>query len=150
MLVWNAYSPADVLFADLKFEALEGESEPLINIGWDGRPLQIQNKTYPIGIAVETDSLIELRYVPNGYRYFAAEIGVSADEAAGGPNAIVFTVMSEGAVLYQSPVMRPGMAPRLVWVPVLDRQTVSLKTERASEDAPAGRAVWGLARFVYR
>ncbi|MDP8244476.1 MAG: NPCBM/NEW2 domain-containing protein [Candidatus Hinthialibacter antarcticus] len=148
-LVWNAYAPADIPFADLKFEALEGDSEPLINIGWNQRPLQIQNKNYPIGLAVETDSLIELRYLPNGYRYFSAEIGVSADEAAGGPNGIVFTVLSEGTVLYQSPVMRPGMPPRLVWVPVLDRQTLALKTERASDDAPGGRAVWALARFVH-
>lgn len=148
-MVWNAYSPADVPFADLDFEALEGESEPLINIAWDGAPLQIQNKVYPIGLAVETDSLIELRYLPNGYRYFSAEIGVSADEAAGGPNGALFTVLSEGTVLYQSPVMRAGMSPRLVWVPVLDRQTLALKTERAGPDAPQSRAVWGLARFVH-
>ena len=149
VMVWKAYSPADVPFADLDFEALEGESEPLINVARDGAPLQIHNKVYPIGLSVEADSLIELRYLPNGYRYFSAEVGVSADDAADGRSGIIFTVLSEGTVLYQSPVLQSGMAPRLVWVLVLDRQTLTLKTERADADAQGGRAVWGLARFIH-
>lgn len=149
-LVLNAWQRPDIHLTDLKFDVLAGENEPLIDKGWDGKPLQIANSIYPKGLAVEPGSVIELRYLPNNYDWFAAEAGISSTHIPGGPEAAVFRVIADGTVLYESPVMRPGMAPRLIHVPIAGRKTLTLRVETAPDDASAAKAVWGWPRFVQR
>ncbi|MBI1389359.1 MAG: hypothetical protein GC154_13025 [bacterium] len=143
--VWETYHPEDIYLTSLKYDVLAGETEPLEDAGWNGHPLQIAQTVYPRGLGVDNAATIELRYVPNGYKNFVAEIGLSAEEIPGGPEGVTFTVVCDGTIRYQSGVMKAGEPPVEIRVPVLGCKTLSLQVA----GAPKGRAVWGLARFVH-
>ncbi|MEW6237942.1 MAG: NPCBM/NEW2 domain-containing protein [Candidatus Omnitrophota bacterium] len=151
-LVWNAYSPEDIFFSDLKYELLVGEKfEPQKDVSVQGRTLQIGQSYYPKGMGVHANSELNLRFVPESYSYFAAEIGIDAEVPADSPAAVVFSVFSDGTQLYESPIMKPGMPPRLVYVPIRGRRTLTLKAIAADDGAKEGaHADWAMARFIAR
>ncbi len=149
VLVWNAYSPEDIYYGDLKFEVDKSEEyEPRVDQSLFEKTIQIGETYYPKGISTFGNSEISLRFVPETHSYFTAEIGIDAEMGEDSPASVVFTVMSDGTVLYQSPVMRAGMAPRLVYVPIRGRRTVILKTSDAGDGNEDDYAHWAVARFV--
>jgi len=151
-LVWNAYSPEDIFFSDLKYELLAGEKfEPQKDVSAQGRTLQIGQSYYPKGMGVHANSELNLRFVPEPYSYFAAEIGIDSEVPADSPAAVVFSVFADGTQLYESPIMKPGMSPRLVYVPIRGRRTLTLKAIAVNDESKEGaHADWAMARFIAR
>lgn len=156
ILIQETYQPDDVFISDLPYEVLASEDpEPLDDAGFpleeegEPRPLQIHNTFYPKGIAVAANAEIELREWPPGYRFFRAEVGIDGAAVPGGPASVIFTVLADGTVLYESPVMRAGMPPRLIYVPIDDnRNSLTLRVTDAGDGQVADHAVWAMARFT--
>lgn len=153
-LVMNAFHREDIFFTDVMFESMiPSEIESVIDgsasLGGVPHALQIHQTYYPRGLGVYTPSEIETRHIPPGYSYFMAEIGVDAQILPGGPAAVIFTVLGDGTVLYESPPLRPGMEPRQVYAPIAGRQKLTLRAVSAIEgiEVPVN---WALARFRHR
>lgn len=148
-LVQHSWTPKDIYLADLPYEVLEsGEMEPVNNQTPDGETLQIFTTYYPVGIVTQANTRIELRGIPANQRYFVAEIGLDARNVVpGSPGGVVFTVMADGTVLYESPVMTREMPPRLVHVPIQGRNTLTLQTRSPDEDTRDDFGIWAMARF---
>ncbi|MGC9329058.1 MAG: NPCBM/NEW2 domain-containing protein [Candidatus Hinthialibacter sp.] len=153
VLVWNAYHPEDVYFSDLKFEVLQSDRfEPQKDQSVEGNTLTIQHGDtptyYPRGVGVHANSEIFLKFLPNGYRFFVAEIGVDKEAAEIGSSSVVFQILSDGTLMYESPVLRAGMAPRFVRVCIEGRETLTLKVSDAGDGHEGDHADWAMARFT--
>ena len=59
-------------------------------------------------------------------------------------------MLSDGTLLYESPVMKPGMSPRLVYVPIRGRRSLTLIVSDAGDGNQADHADWAMARFIAR
>ncbi len=151
-LVWNAYHPEDIYISDLKYEVLKSTKfEPQKDTSVEGNPLSIHKTYYPArGLGVHADSEIHIRSIPNAYRFFMADIGVDNETPENSPASVVFEVESDGTVLYQSPVMRRGMAPRLVRVCLDGRTSITLRVTDAGDGSEGDHADWAMARFTSR
>lgn len=148
VLVQNAWLPKDVYLDSLPYEVLaSGDQEPVNNQNRNGETLQIHTTYYPVGVAVQADTTIELRSIPPNQRYFVAEIGLDGQLIAGSPAAVVFTVIADGTVLYESPVMTHGMRPRQIHVPVAGRQVLTLEVTSPDDSTQDDHAIWAVARF---
>ncbi len=151
VLVYNAYIPDDIYFSDLDYEVIQSDRyEPKDDTSVNGRTLQIHTTYYPKGLSVNANSEIFLRIIPDGYTHFTAEIGIDAEVEEKNAASAIFSVLSDGALLYESPVLRSGMAPRLVHVPVEGRRTLVLKVSDAGDGSEYDRANWAMARFQVR
>lgn len=155
VLVWNAYHPEDVFFSDLKYEVMQSERfEPQKDTSVEGNTItMLQGETpifYPRGLGVHANTEIQLRFLPNGYRFFEAEVGIDRETPEGAPSSVIFTVESDGTILYESPVMRRGMAPRFVRVCLDGRNSITLRAADAGDGNEGDRADWAMARFTAR
>lgn len=154
VLVWNAYHPQDIYLGDLSFETLVGDKyEPRKDTSVLGKTLQIHTTYYPKGVGTHANSEIHTRFIPEGYSFFAAEIGVDAEVGPNSPASVIFSVYAGGAdgtLLYESPVLRAGMPPRLVYVPVRGRRSLTLVVRDAGDGNEADHADWAMARFIAR
>jgi len=151
VLVWNAYSPEDIFLSDLKYETLVSDRMvPQNDRSVDGNTLQIGKTYYPKGIGTHARSEITYRFLPPGYRYFVAEVGIDAEVPEDSPASVVFSVFSDGTVMYESPVMKPGMPPRFVRVCLAGRRSITLKVSDAGDGIEGDHADWAMARFVAR
>ncbi|HQH73039.1 MAG TPA: NPCBM/NEW2 domain-containing protein [bacterium] len=151
ILVWNAYSPEDIFLSDLKYEVPLGDRMvPLNDRSVEGNTITIDKTYYPKGIGVHANSEISYRFLPTGYRYFVAEVGIDAEVPADSPASAVFSVFSDGTLMYESPVMKPGMPPRFVRVCIDGRHSIVLKVSDAGDGIEGDHADWAMARFVAR
>ncbi len=149
VLVWNAYTPADIFFNDLKYEVMVGDRfQPRDDASVEGNPLRIQDTFYPKGLGVHANSEIFLRFIPDGYSFFMAEIGIDHEVGEESPASVIFTVMSDGTLMYESPVIQAGMPPRQIYVHVKGRKTLTLKVSDAVDGNEGDHADWALARFT--
>ncbi len=149
ILVWTAYHPEDIYFHDLDYEVeIADEFLPSHDISVLGYPLKIENHLYARGISTFGNSTLILRKIPAGYRYFSAEIGIDASspKPAG---SVVFSVLANGTLLYQSPVLTKDMPPVHVFVPLLERTSLTLKVTDAGDGTEGDYANWASARFIY-
>lgn len=148
ILVWNAYNPQDIHIADLEYATLKADQNvPQKDISILGQTIQIGDQFYGRGLSMFGNSEISLR-IPAGYAFFMAEIGIdkNAPEESG---SVIFMVISDGAILYESPVIRKNMPPILISVPVEHRKTLSLRVSNAGDGNSGDYANWANARFVY-
>lgn len=158
VLIWNVYQPEDIYLSDLPYEVMESDLyDPRNDQSVDGRPLQIHKSYYPKGIGTHARSVIFVRFVPANHTHFTAEVGIDAGRGPESGASAVFRVSAggsearagtEGALLYESPVMRPGMNPRLVHVPVRGRRSLTLEVTDAGDGNGGDAANWAMARFT--
>jgi hypothetical protein len=150
VLVWKAYNPEDIYLSDLKYEVLASPEgyEPGKDQNFQKETLRIKDTFYPKGFCVKPDGVISCRFIPNGYDFFVAEVGV--DAMAGENASVVFQVIADGTVLYESPVMRRDMPPRLVRVPIRGRNELLLHVFDGGDGNAEDVGNWALSRFEYR
>ena len=153
VFVWNAYHPEDIFVGDLKFETVKAERfDPQKDTSVEGNTITIQRGEiptfYPRGLGVHANSEIYIRFLPDGYHYFVTEVGIDKEVPVGSPSSVIFTVESDGTVLYESPVLRAGMAPRFVRVSIDGRSTLTLKVTDAGDGIEGDHADWAMARFT--
>ncbi len=149
VLVWNAYSPEDIYLSDLTFEVLEQERfEMRKDTSVEGDTIAIDKTYYPKGVGVHANSTLFVRFIPHGYRHFVAEIGIDKEVPPEMDSSVVFSVIADGTLLYESPVLKQGMPPRLVHVPIAGRKTLTLNVTDAGDGNEGDRANWAMARFI--
>ncbi len=150
-LVWNAYTWEDIYYADLDYDVVSSDTyEPQKDKSVLGRTLKISDTYYPKGLGVHANTEIHLRWVPPSYTYFTAEIGIDADAEETTNASVIFSVIADGTLLYQSPILKAGMLPRLIYVPIRGRRTLTLKVDDAGDGTENDYAVWAMARFIHQ
>jgi hypothetical protein len=151
ILVWKAYSPEDVYLSDIKYETLaiaEGY-DPVSDQNQNGTSIQIKTTTYPKGISTKAHTIISCRFIPDGYAFFVTEVGINPSPEAF-EASVIFRILADGALLYESPVMKEGMDPRLVRVPIRGRHELILEAQDAGDGNAGDYANWAMSRFEYR
>lgn len=150
IIVWYAYFPEDVFFQDLTYEVLtSGEYLPLEDISTAGKTLQINDTFYPRGIAVHAPTIIETKFIPENYAYFTAEIGLDENSPADTPGSVIFSVIGDGAILYESQIITPDKKPIRIFLPVKNINVLQLKVESSDDTTLGDDAIWAMPRFIY-
>lgn len=152
IVVWNAYHPEDVFYHDLDYEVIDrGDYLPLEDKSASGKTLHIggPDTYYPRGIAVHTPTTLRLRFIPGNYTWFMAEIGLDAESENHTEGSVIFRVVGDGAILYQSPVITADTRPIQIFVPVKTVNTLTLETIPTADGNRGDDAIWAMPRFVY-
>jgi alpha-galactosidase len=129
----SAYGP-------LELDISNGESA-----AGDGRPIMLGGTGYAKGLGVHAPS--ELRYDLGGRcTAFAADIGLDAEVGANG--AAVFQVWADGALIYDSGVLRGGMGPVPVYLDIPGVHELRLVVAPGAETTDYAHADWAGARVA--
>ncbi len=115
----------------------------------DGNSLIVGEKWYSKGLGVHANSEISLA-VPKGYTHFVSEVGVDDEIPEENPGSVVFLLIGDGAILYESPIMRSNMPPRRIHINIEGISELKLIVDEADYGTNSDHADWGNARFVKR
>lgn len=106
-------------------------------------PANPKTTTYEKGMGVHAASN-HTYYVGEQCSAFTSEIGLEGDFAG----TVIFTVIGDGKVLYQSRTLVNGFAPEKLDIPLAGVSYLELKVDPISEGAIGGaHGVWGDAKF---
>lgn len=110
----------------------------------DGRALAIKGVTYRKGLGVAAYS--EVRYALDGqYAAFRADIGAADDATADG--SVIFRVLVDGVKVFESAVLKNGMAAQPVSINVAGKKELALIVRAAGAADENGSAIWAEARL---
>jgi hypothetical protein len=151
-VVWKWTRPKTLYLSDLKpgqeFVVVDYEwTEPTIDQSIEGNTLRIANHIYARGIGIHAPTTIDV-VVRRGCKRFVAEVGVDGEVPSEGPSSVKFFVYGDGAVLYESPVMRVTDPPRRVDVWVDEIRELRLVCTDAGDGNIADHADWADAKFL--
>jgi hypothetical protein len=155
------YSDAYRYLSDLEPEKVS--LQPFLDVVWpprfdralDGGPLALAGKAYGKGIAM--DARTEMTFGLNrAYSYFHAMVGLDdgagaagTTDATGRLGRVVFRVLGDGRVLFESGALRSGGAPQAVALDIRDVDKLTLVADFGSRVSAAGNfADWADARVV--
>ncbi len=111
-----------------------------------GTPISIGGRRFARGLATHAAS--EVAYHLGGqYARFTASVGRDDSHREG---SVVFRVMGDGRLLYESPVTRGGEPPRPVDVPLAGVAELVLVVDDAGDGTHFDHADWAEARLVPR
>ncbi len=109
-----------------------------------GKPLKVKGRLYENGIG--THAYTRLAYgVGKKFGKFRAVIGI--DDGSGGMGSVVFRVVGDGKVLFESPLMKPG-AVASVDVAIEEVSLLELITDFGGDDDLGDHADWCEPRLV--
>ena len=111
----------------------------------DGAPLSIGGVKFARGIGTHANSTFVLGLAGNG-QTFTAAVGVD-DEKGKGLGSVVFKVLGDGKVLWESPVLRGGDPAKPVSVPLAGLKTLSLIVEDGGDGVDSDHADWADAQI---
>jgi len=153
ILVWNAYHPEDVYYHDLDYDvSTSTRYDPREDVSRAGVSLQINDVVYSRGIAVHAPTELNLRFLPHNYSFFLAEIGLDSqplEPESAATGSVIFRVIADGTVLYESPLISRDMEPIQLFVPIRDRNHLILQVSDAGDGNEGDDAIWAVPRFVY-
>ena len=113
--------------------------------GGDGRTITLNNVPYTRGLGVHSDSLVELNL--NGrYSTFVSDIGI--DDESGANGSVIFKVLGDGILLFQSPIMRGNDTTQTVNVSTIGIQRLRLQVLNADGSFSSDHADWAGARLL--
>lgn len=126
--------------------ALADDNLPKLDLSFVNEVISIGEKSYEKGLGVFP--LSEIVYNLNGkYRLFQAEIGVD-DSVARDKGSVIFKLFLDGALAYESGVLRSGMPPEKVEVPVSGITRMRLVVEDSGDGSALDYANWADAQLV--
>ncbi|RJP23413.1 MAG: hypothetical protein C4527_20120 [Candidatus Omnitrophota bacterium] len=126
-----------------------GWKEMIRDLSVDGNSLIIGEKWYSKGLGVHANSEISFQ-TPKGYTHFVAEVGIDDEIPEENPASVIFIVEGDGAVLYESPILKADMPPRRIHVNVEGISELKLIVDEADNGTNSDHADWGNARLVKR
>jgi hypothetical protein len=116
-----------------------------VNESVSGGPLRLGGTRFSRGLGVHARS--DLTYeLAGAYQLFAAVIGV--DAAVGGAGSVIFKVLGDDRVLYESPVLRGGDVPLPIRVDVRGVLLLRLVVDFADNGDLADHANWANAHLL--
>lgn len=104
----------------------------------DGKPLSIGNVQYPKGLGTHAVSTIRLIF-PSGYTTFTGACGLD-DEAPAG--SITCQILSDGKVLFQTPVLRAGTPAQPFSIDINGLGSVELVIGNGGDGKNSDHADW--------
>jgi NPCBM/NEW2 domain len=124
---------------------LDVEHPHRVNESQGGRPLQLGGVRYGRGLGVHARS--DLTYeLAGGFKTFAATIGVDAEVGSAG--SVLFRVLGDDKVLYESPVLRGGDDAQPITVDVHGVLLLRLVVDFADNGDLGDHADWANARLL--
>ncbi len=109
-----------------------------------GEPLRIGEKPYAKGLGHHANGTIEV-LLDGIYGVFEAEVGL---QPCGGGGSVVFRVLVDGEVRFESGVLRAGEPAQSVRVPVAGAQEMTLDASDAGDGITCDMANWAEARLT--
>ncbi|MBM3457355.1 MAG: hypothetical protein FJX77_02300 [Armatimonadetes bacterium] len=110
-----------------------------------GRTMRLSGRAYARGVGMHSRS--DATYsLGSQYGTFAATIGI--DDAAGDQGSVVFRILGDEKLLYESPVLRGGAPPVEVKVDVRRVLLLRLEVDYADQGDSGDHADWAEARLL--
>jgi NPCBM/NEW2 domain-containing protein len=110
-----------------------------------GRPLRLGGRVYARGLGVHARSALTYA-LAGSFKMFAATLGVDSEVGNGG--SVIFRLVGDEKLLYESPVFRGGDAPLPVTVDVSGVLLLRLEVEQSDNGDVADHADWAEARLL--
>ena len=150
VMVWKSFPFRDLYLTDSSdWEVVSWNwSEPKANATITGASLIVNEIHYEKGIGAHAPTVLKVQ-TPPGYTHFVADIGVSDEMANNAPSSLIFRVLGDGVLLYESPVIRADMPARRINVNVQWTGEILLEVTDAGDGSNSDHAVWGDARFTH-
>ncbi len=111
----------------------------------DGPPLRVAGLEHARGLGVHAASRV-LVHLGGRCGRFLATAGL--DDSAGEGASVRFEVLADGRSVFQSPVIRRGVAPLALDVPTSGATFLELRVDAAGDDVAGDLADWADARLV--
>ena len=128
------------------YEPYVGPTRPYRrNEAVSGEPLRLAGRAYDRGIGTQSRTLLAYKVEP-GSKRFQAMVGL--DDRAGPLGNVVFKVRVDDKILFESPPMTPGEAPKSVDVDVSGARFLILMTEFGERGDVQDHADWVEARII--
>jgi alpha-galactosidase len=130
---------------ELKVEQLDlqgmeqGWAEPQVNRSVDGHPIFLDGKRYDRGLGTHAQSVLRLGVEGEAERLTAI---VGVDDEVGEKGSVVFKVMGDKRVLWESGVMKGGGASKPLDVPLAGVKKLTLIVEDAGDGMNYDHADW--------
>jgi hypothetical protein len=143
-----SFPTQDIYISDMEYTVLKAEwAQPSRDLTIDGNPIRINGKFYPKGLGVHADSEISVE-VPPRRDYLVAEIGINDEIGEDQAASVIFQVISDGTVLYESALLTPNMLPRRIKVDVKGLEFINLTVDGGPDGNNADHADWAMIRFT--
>ena len=110
----------------------------------DGNTLTLNGQTYEKGVGVNAISQIHYNMAAECTR-FISDVGV--DDEVGTSGSVLFRVVADGSVLFNSGVMTGSSATQNVDVDVTGRSLIKLQVSHGGDGTTNDHADWAAARF---
>jgi len=111
-----------------------------------GKALSIAGKQYDFGVGTHANSVIRIDLNKKPV-HFQATVGLD-DQALNTGGSIIFRIMGDGRILWESPVMKSGSAAVPVSLDINQVQLLSLLVTDAGDGIDHDHADWALAQFT--
>ena len=143
--------PAEVYVSDLDFTSTNGfgplekdmsNGEDAPN---DGKMMSLGGTTYSKGLGVHADSEVTIA-LGGAYKTFLSDVGV--DDEVEDRGSVVFQVLVDGTIEFDSGVMTGASETQKVSVDVTGKQELKLIVTSGGDDNGADHADWANARLV--
>ncbi len=122
----------------------QGFGEPQKNLSVEKKPLTIGGKKYDHGFGTHANSHLALAV--NGATHFSADVGI--DDETKGKGSVIFQVIGDKKVLFDSGKMQPG-AVMPVNIDLTGVKKIDLRVGDAGDGVQFDHADWGNAIFAY-
>jgi len=113
----------------------------------DGHPLSVGGKKYEHGLGTHANGSMYIALNGHG-AHFSAKVGV--DDEMGKQGSVIFTVIGDGRILWQSNVRRGGDPARQVAIDLFGIKFLTLIVGDANNDINCDHADWADAQIVMR
>jgi hypothetical protein len=142
--------------AELKASALSDRKWESATIGWgelaknrsvSGGPISLAGVEYATGIGTHAASEIVYQLSPDDVR-FSALVGIDDFQRGSAYSSVVFEVLADGELAYQSPVLRGDSAPQQVDLDVMGVKKLLLRVTDAGDGNNSDHADWANATLL--
>lgn len=127
-------------FGPIEKDMSNGEDAPN-----DGKTLTLGGTTYTKGFGVHASSEITVP-LGGGYKTFLAEVGI--DDEVADQGTVVFQVLVDGQIAFDSGIMTGASDTKAVSVDVSGKQELKLVVSNGGDDDSFDHADWAAARLV--
>ncbi len=130
------------LTTDMAVSVTQGWRETLTDLSITGRPLTIAGKTYEKGLGTHAPGEMIFK-LDRKHKQFAADVGV--DDEGGATGSVVFRVLLDGKLAFDSGLMRFGQAAKHIALDVSGVEELRLVVTDGGDGVQGDHADWANA-----
>jgi len=130
------------LSTDMAVSVTQGWRETLTDLSITGRPLTIAGKTYEKGLGTHAPGEMIFK-LDRKHKQFAADVGV--DDEGGATGSVVFRVLLDGKLAFDSGLMRFGQAAKHIALDVSGVEELRLVVTDGGDGVQGDHADWANA-----